>query len=429
MIRYCITVIENSLTTAMLAALISAAVWKGGDLRGRKIFALGSALGCAAALCLAVLRRTTAINIGIVNAWILAAAFAASLVFIVLLWRDDGASRPVRFSLSSSALAGPLLFYALPSLFLLPSEFVLAGQSVFSTEFLINLAGAALGLALVILAAYALFRLVVPVGENPRSVQTPPWFKIILSALLLANMINHSAEVTRFLMARRIIPLWRGLFKIIMAVSNNKNVFLFLGIGIAALLPLMILFGKKSALKHGGAEAGPGLKQLNPAEKRKQRATLRRLRRCCGLAVVVLAFGVFALTGLKAWDRREVALSPPEPFNLEGEEILIPIERIEDGRLHRFAWNASDSTEVRFIVIKKSAAAWGVGLDACDICGNTGYYERRDGVICKLCDVVMNKSTIGFKGGCNPVPLNYTVRGGAMVVETADLENEKGRFK
>jgi uncharacterized membrane protein len=41
----------------------------------------------------------------------------------------------------------------------------------------------------------------------------------------------------------------------------------------------------------------------------------------------------------------------------------------------------------------------------------------------------MNKSTIGFKGGCNPVPLAYTVRDGAMAVRTGDLEAEKGRFK
>jgi hypothetical protein len=47
----------------------------------------------------------------------------------------------------------------------------------------------------------------------------------------------------------------------------------------------------------------------------------------------------------------------------------------------------------------------------------------------QLCDVVMNKSTIGFKGGCNPVPLAYLVRDGAMIVQTGDLETEKGRFK
>jgi uncharacterized membrane protein len=254
-------------------------------------------------------------------------------------------------------------------------------------------------------------------------------FKIIFSVLLLLNMVSQAAEIVRFLMARRIIPVWRGVFRLIMAAVNNRLFFIFAAVGVAALLPLLLLFGKKSALKHGGAEAGPVCKPLNPAEKRKHKAGLRRLRRCCALAVVALGFGVFTLTALKAWDRREVALSPPEPFTLLGEEIVIPIERIEDGRLHRFAWNASDSTEVRFIVIKKSASAWGVGLDACDICGNTGYYERRDGVICKLCDVVMNKSTIGFKGGCNPVPLAYTVREGAMIVQTADLENEKGRFK
>jgi uncharacterized membrane protein len=84
---------------------------------------------------------------------------------------------------------------------------------------------------------------------------------------------------------------------------------------------------------------------------------------------------------------------------------------------------------VRFIVILKKAASYGVGLDACDICGPTGYYERDDEVICKLCDVVMNKATIGFKGGCNPVPLAYTLVDGRLVIRTEDLEREKGRFK
>ena len=457
MIRYCITVIEQQLTTAMPAALLFAALWNGGALRDRKILALGSAFAAFAAALFAVLRRTTAVNSGIVNAFVLAAILASGIVFIAALWRNGGsgnsrAGSGILFPLSAAILAGTLFFYTLPPLFLLPSEFVLAGQNVFSTEFLSNLAGAALGLALTALAGYALFRVAIyeggslppgphsPVklgnvasypplrGSAPqrpagglRSPRTP---NIILCALLLIILVNNASELARFLMARRIIPLWRGLFKVIMAAVNHRNVFIFVGIAIAALLPLILLFGKKIPRSHGETNNA-----LNPAEKRKQRAGLRRLRRYCGLALVLFGFSVFALTALKAWDRQEVALSPPEPFDLEGEDILIPIERIEDGRLHRFAWNASDGTEVRFIVIKKSASAWGVGLDACDICGNTGYYERRDGVICKLCDVVMNKSTIGFKGGCNPVPLAYTVRGGAMAVETGDLENEKGRFK
>jgi uncharacterized membrane protein len=116
-------------------------------------------------------------------------------------------------------------------------------------------------------------------------------------------------------------------------------------------------------------------------------------------------------------------------MTLYGGEITIPIESLNDGHLHRFAYISSENIEVRFIVIKKNESAWGVGLDACDICGATGYYERDDDVICKLCDVVMNKSTIGFKGGCNPVPLAFTIRDGAMVVKAADLEAEQKRFR
>jgi uncharacterized membrane protein len=40
----------------------------------------------------------------------------------------------------------------------------------------------------------------------------------------------------------------------------------------------------------------------------------------------------------------------------------------------------------------------------------------------------MNISTIGFKGGCNPVPLAYALRQGFMVIREADLEQEKNRF-
>ena len=279
MIRYGITVIENSLMTAMLTALIFAAVWKEGEPRRKKILVLGSALGCAAALIFAVLRRTTAINIGIVNVWVLSLVLVSGVVFIVPFRRGDGASRLGRFSLSSAALAGALLLYTLPPLFLLPSEFVLAGQSVFSTEFLVNLAGAVMGLGLVVLAGYALYCLAVqggeslPPGPSPlpglplppstggaaprnaprRGVYTPRTPQIILSALLLVNGVNYTAELVRFLMARRIIPLWRTLFKLIMAMVNNQKVFLFLGIGIAALLPLALLIRPLLVKSRGSA--------------------------------------------------------------------------------------------------------------------------------------------------------------------------------
>jgi uncharacterized membrane protein len=156
---------------------------------------------------------------------------------------------------------------------------------------------------------------------------------------------------------------------------------------------------------------------------------MRGRKRWSAGVIAGYVFAVLSLTALKAWNEREVVLSPAEPMRITGNEIVIPIETVQDRRLHRYNYTASDATEMRFIIIRKSEAAYGVGLDACDICGPTGYYAREAQVICKLCDVVMNISTIGFKGGCNPVPLAYTLREGNLVIDTANLENEKSRFR
>jgi uncharacterized membrane protein len=139
---------------------------------------------------------------------------------------------------------------------------------------------------------------------------------------------------------------------------------------------------------------------------------------------VALGFVValFSTTVVKAYTEREVVLTPAEPLEYVGDEARIPLAQIEDGHLHRFAHVSTTGTEVRFIIIKKNEIAYGVGLDACMICGATGYYERDDQVVCKMCDVVMNKQTIGFAGGCNPIPLEFVVEEGVLTVQVSDLE-------
>ena len=41
----------------------------------------------------------------------------------------------------------------------------------------------------------------------------------------------------------------------------------------------------------------------------------------------------------------------------------------------------------------------------------------------------MNINTIGFKGGCNPIPLPYEIVDGIIRVNVKDLEVEKKRFR
>lgn len=211
-----------------------------------------------------------------------------------------------------------------------------------------------------------------------------------------------------------------GLFEFIKIAVNYNDYFLY-GIMAATILLPALLWIKSLHPKETFA---------NPAQHRKIRAASRRQRRWCAVVLAGYVLAVLSMTALKTYAEREVVLSPAEPMNIVGSEIVIPLENVNDGHLHRFVYTASNGTEVRFIIIKKNANSYGVGLDACDICGPTGYYERGDHeVVCKLCDVVMNISTIGFKGGCNPVPLAYTISGGNMVIQTQNLENEKKRFE
>jgi uncharacterized membrane protein len=188
---------------------------------------------------------------------------------------------------------------------------------------------------------------------------------------------------------------------------------------IAAIMPVLAWRGSLNV----------GDEFANPAQRRKAYASARRLRRWCALVAAGYVLSIVSLTAIRAYDEQEVVLSPAEPMEIAGSEIIIPLSDVNDGHLHRFAYETSGGVETRFIVIKKSETAYGVGLDACDICGATGYYERKGDVICRLCDVVMNTSTIGFSGGCNPVPLGYVVREGNMVVEIGDLEGEANRFE
>ena len=136
------------------------------------------------------------------------------------------------------------------------------------------------------------------------------------------------------------------------------------------------------------------------------------------------------LTWVNAIDSRPVELSPVEESVVQGDQVYVALTQVEDGHLHRFAYTTPDGYTVRFIVVKKpNGSSYGVGLDACDICGETGYFERDGQIVCKLCDVVMNVNTIGFKGGCNPIVIDYSVESGYIIVPTSTLIEHQEEFK
>ena len=168
----------------------------------------------------------------------------------------------------------------------------------------------------------------------------------------------------------------------------------------------------------------------NAAQHRKIRARKRSVRRWVTALIVCIALSLANVTAVKAYANRPVELSAIEECEQRGDELYIPFEQVEDGNLHRFAYTTDNGVAVRFIVIKKpSSSAYGIGLDACDICGETGYYQRGSQVVCNRCDVVMNINTIGFKGGCNPKVIDYRIENGYIIVPTYTLIEHESDFK
>lgn len=419
MLKYLIQVVQNSLTTGILLAMLFALSQLGGKQKQKKWLLWELTAGVAAALLLAVLKSTTVlINREYFNIGILSVAILSEILFCMLLWGVLQKRLPELheriWSVLYAVLAASLLLYALPDIFLYPTEFLMAGQSVFSTDFLYKSIGYLGGLLIVGLSGLALYQ--AGTGLSFRLV------RILLIIGLAVNMVKQIATIAQFLLARRMIPMSKGLFEFIKMSVNYNDWFLY-GIMVITILMPVLLWIKS---------LHPTDSFSNPAQHRRIRAVSRRQRRWCTVVLAGYLLSILCLTVVKAYDEREAVLSPAEPMNVVGSEIVIPLENVGDGHLHRFIYMASNGTEVRFIVIRKSANtnSYGVGLDACDICGPTGYYERGDHeVVCKLCDVVMNISTIGFKGGCNPVPLSYTIQAGNMVIQTNDLESEKKRFE
>ncbi|MDR0365989.1 MAG: DUF2318 domain-containing protein [Bifidobacteriaceae bacterium] len=430
---------------------------------GSRILAWGTAAAVLAGAVLAVLRETTLlVNRELVSLVTLTALAVSLVALVVLTWLPALGRRWPKLTRIAELTWVPVatavvafsLFRALPAVFLQLTSFYLPGESPLTTDSLLRVLGFAAGWVLVALAVVVLVRATEPApavavsaqssaegGSNTAADQTPAWAsrpgvnrdiaerqlakqrnrtsfwpRLVLTAGLAVAGATAALGLIQIGLARSLIKLPIDLFRAVAWGINHPELPLYLLGALALALPLARL---PQNLRQNSRADRLG---SNPAAVRLVRArSRRRLAYTLASAGVYAALGVFAVFG-PIWDSREVELSPPEPFELVGQSVIVHLEDVDDGHLHRFAYTAADGTEVRFIVIKKNGVAYGVGLDACEVCGPTGYYERDGKIVCRLCDVVMNVATIGFKGGCNPIPLDHTIEGSDMVIQAADLE-------
>lgn len=313
------------------------------------------------------------------------------------------------FSIGWLNLFAILLF--VPDILFIFYQLYVSGETFLTTNTLFKFIGCLMAIFLIVTIIFCWMKLTKVLTKNERI--------LILVFFFIVQIFLQVPTIIQPLLARRLIPFSTWLFNYIVFMNNHSKLIqisIFIGI---SLLIFYFLFKIKQIRVEGENSA------IIRKKKIKKRYYYYYFVSFLAGALVLLASIQFGEKHLS----QSTELAPAEEMIMSGVQILIPLNQVDDGHLHRFEYTTKENVKMRFIVVLKNETSYGVGLDACDICGATGYYERNDEIVCKLCDVVMNRSTIGFKGGCNPVPLNYSIENNQMVIQQADLDVEQSRFE
>lgn len=312
-------------------------------------------------------------------------------------------------------IAWTLILGKLNEVVLLPSTFLLMSSSLLNSELLLKTAGVFLGLLFTGLFIFIFLR-------NSERISGRMYLNFS-TAVLLVVVIRQLIMGLQVLFATGVLPLTTWAVEIIAPLINNYYPgFFYVLIGFT-----FVLWGLGSKYL---AENSPDIATaVNPAQKRKVFSAFNRERRWLRAMGIMLLTACMILAGNAVLANREIKMEPPTPISADGGKILIPLEQVKDGKLHRFSYITAQNIETRFVIIKKGEGLYGTGLDACDICGNAGYYQRGKEVVCKNCDVVINIPTIGFPGGCNPIPLKNKIIGQKLVISAGDLDAKQDIFQ
>ncbi len=429
MLYYLWSVIQDLFYTVTITTLMHAFLGRLYGRTGRRGHAIGLIAGVAVGTALAVVKQTTnKIISSHWNHWTYAYLMAFIVAFFMLslfLGRKEGkkpAAGGICLILCGAAVSAGMIFFRLPTVLLYPFSFNTMGNGFFSAYYMERLGGWALALLLLFVYSRLLYGCAVHIrkGAVPRRVLRAGVLiyavyclgRFFVPWISRAKWLGWSVKYTEAQYG------WIGSFT--MWTATNAMIFIWIIAALAALLALLFLLENTRVTEP----------YEHAAQLRKLRAGNRKRRRLAIATLVMILLFVLTLTVVKAYDTREVVLSAPETYTVDGDRILVSAESVNDGHLHRFEYTTERNVTIRWIVVKKpNSATYGVGFDACEVCGSAGYYERGSQVVCKRCDVVMNINTIGFKGGCNPIPLAYEMSGGNLVFKLEDLLAGEKEFR
>ncbi|WP_405347110.1 Fe-S-containing protein [Ruminococcus sp.] len=427
MLKYLVQLTSDLLAQALIIGMLWAYITSVIGKRGHNVLIVGGVLTFIASAAMAYAKNATKIiTSNALDYWnlytvaVFAGSFLLFLIFSINKLRVKmRAAGDYIVSILAALIIGSTVFYALPIVLAYPFNFDLAGETMVSTNFLYRIIGIILGLLIDIVIGIAVYKLFrdLSVGK----------IKLFVIPVLLIQLLNYAGLAINILLTvltkKRILkptdPIFQTFFNVNKVVINYSSYFIFAILLIALIVAVTRFFGNIKVHEE----------YRNPAEHRKIRARMRTVRRWAVTLFIFTVIAVINLTVIDAYNNKKPDEVPVEECIVMDDTVVVNLTDVADGNLHRFGYTTDSGIQVRFIVIQKpNSSSYGVGLDACDICGEAGYYQRGDQIVCRRCDVVMNVNTIGFKGGCNPKVIQYEIQNGQVIIPIEELVKHEGDF-
>ncbi len=194
-------------------------------------------------------------------------------------------------------------------------------------------------------------------------------------------------------------------------IVRNEVFFFVVILGAAALVVLREWFSAKRPAENT---------TLNPAEKRMREWEFRRQRRWSFGAAILCILVVLSLAAEFVYARAMNAPSPARMLVVQNNEVRIPLSELQDTSVHFYTADLNNAA-MRFLVIHQTDGNYATALDACQICGWSGYRQEGQNVVCRNCGATIYLPSVGESGGCNPIPVKSRVEAGEVIVDLSAL--------
>lgn len=324
-------------------------------------------------------------------------------------FRGLGRAGSLAFVAAINALAAYSFFRAI-------TDEALSVSAVLNTELILNVAALASGVLVILGTAALVARMTVRSG--------PAVTVVFLVLVCGINCFGWAAEIMLAALRLEMLEMTTERLSFVARTTEFSYLFIYAQMGLLGLLAIIFFAGRPRLEPEA-------MSRLSSPERRKATARAMAEVRSFKAAMACALVMVATLAYHDLYASRPPTLSEAAPVQPDSDgEIKLKIDDVKDGRLHRFSYITSDGTKVRFFLINryKNGVKIGVVYDACMICGDMGYIQSGNDVICIACNVRMNLPSIGKPGGCNPIPFEHEVRDDTIVIKAKELDRGANYF-